>query len=103
MPTEIVKTSSKTTLDIRERNLPRVSINDIYYSDKYTDNNYEYRHVICPSHLGKKLKSLGLMTESEWRRMGIQQSVGWEHYMIHNPEPHILPFRRKLTSAEATK
>lgn len=25
------------------------------------------------------------MTEEEWRQIGIQQSIGWEHYMIHNP------------------
>jgi cyclin-dependent kinase regulatory subunit CKS1 len=102
MPTEVVKSNKPNSLggDAREKNLPRVNINDIYYSDKYSDDNYEYRHIICPTHLGKKLKALGLLTESEWRRMGIQQSVGWEHYMVHNPEPHILLFRRKLTADE---
>ncbi len=34
------------------------------------------------------------MTETEWRNLGVQQSVGWVHYMIHVPEPHILMFRR---------
>jgi cyclin-dependent kinase regulatory subunit CKS1 len=33
------------------------------------------------------------MTETEWRNLGVQQSVGWIHYMIHYPEPHILMFR----------
>ncbi|KAL5268190.1 hypothetical protein ACHWQZ_G002148 [Mnemiopsis leidyi] len=37
-----------------------------------------------------------LMTEDEWRRLGVQQSRGWEHYMIHSPEPQILCFRRNL-------
>ncbi|CAO2581992.1 Cyclin-dependent kinases regulatory subunit 2 [Lemmus lemmus] len=36
------------------------------------------------------------MSEEEWRRLGIQQSLGWVHYMIHEPEPHILLFRRPL-------
>ena len=36
-----------------------------------------------------------LMTEAEWRSFGVKQSPGWVHYMIHNPEPHILMFRRE--------
>ncbi|MCQ2820038.1 MAG: cyclin-dependent kinases regulatory subunit [archaeon] len=35
-----------------------------------------------------------LLTEAEWRALGIQQSRGWVHYEIHKPEPHILLFRR---------
>uniref|UniRef100_A0A8C4WJD0 Cyclin-dependent kinases regulatory subunit n=1 Tax=Gopherus evgoodei TaxID=1825980 RepID=A0A8C4WJD0_9SAUR len=34
-----------------------------------------------------------LMSEEEWKRLGVQQSLGWVHYMIHEPEPHILLFR----------
>lgn len=49
---------------------------------------------------GKKGK---LMTESEWRGLGVQQSQGWMHYMIHTPEPHILLFRRPITDREAAK
>jgi len=26
-----------------------------------------------------------LMTEMEWRSIGIQQSQGWVHYMFHGP------------------
>ena len=37
-----------------------------------------------------------LLTETEWRNLGIQQSVGWVHYVMHHPEPHILMFRRPL-------
>lgn len=25
------------------------------------------------------------MSENEWRSIGVQQSLGWEHYMIHTP------------------
>ena len=25
------------------------------------------------------------MTESEWRNLGVQQSPGWIHYLIHEP------------------
>lgn len=34
------------------------------------------------------------MTETEWRNLGIQQSPGWIHYMIHSPEMHVILFRR---------
>ncbi|KPM09939.1 cyclin-dependent kinases regulatory subunit 1-like protein [Sarcoptes scabiei] len=37
------------------------------------------------------------MSESEWRALGVKQSKGWIHYMIHEPEPHILLFRRLIT------
>ena len=38
-----------------------------------------------------------LMTETEWRNLGVQQSPGWVHYMVHAPEPHVLLFRRPRT------
>jgi cyclin-dependent kinase regulatory subunit CKS1 len=43
----------------------------------------------------KKIQTKGkLLTEAEWRELGLQQSRGWIHYEIHKPEPHILLFRR---------
>ncbi|KAK9967493.1 hypothetical protein ABG768_001891 [Culter alburnus] len=68
----------------------------IYYSDKYSDEEYEYRHVMLPKQLSKLVPSSHLMSEEEWRKLGVQQSQGWIHYMIHKPEPHILLFRRPL-------
>ena len=65
----------------------------IQYSEKYYDETYEYRHVILPRDLGK-LVPKRLMSDPEWRQLGVQQSLGWEHYMIHRPEPHILLYRR---------
>lgn len=41
------------------------------------------------------------MTESEWRGLGVQQSHGWVHYLIHEPEPHILLFRRPIQLPKA--
>ncbi|XP_064540787.1 cyclin-dependent kinases regulatory subunit-like [Drosophila montana] len=70
---------------------------DIYYSDKYYDEKCEYRHVVLPKELVKLVPKSHLMTESEWRSIGLQQSRGWIHYMIHKPEPHILLFRRRKT------
>jgi cyclin-dependent kinase regulatory subunit CKS1 len=45
---------------------------------------------------------LRLMSELEWRGIGVQQSRGWVHYEVHRPEPHILLFRRPLHTNPAT-
>ncbi|CAL8091200.1 unnamed protein product [Calicophoron daubneyi] len=73
---------------------------DIYYSEKYYDDVYEYRHVHLPKELAKKVPRNRLMSEIEWREIGIQQSAGWVHYMIHEPEPHIILFRRPRTDIQ---
>jgi CDC28 protein kinase regulatory subunit 1B len=54
---------------------------------------------MLPKDIAKLVPKTHLMTETEWRRLGVQQSQGWIHYMIHQPEPHILLFRRPLTIA----
>mmetsp|Transcript_1370 Transcript_1370/g.1711 ORF Transcript_1370/g.1711 Transcript_1370/m.1711 type:complete len:96 (+) Transcript_1370:115-402(+) len=69
---------------------------DIEYSEKYHDCKYEYRHVILPKEMTKRMPRGKLLSEKEWRSLGVQQSRGWVHYEIHRPEPHILLFRRKL-------
>lgn len=46
--------------------------------------------------MAKTLPKGRLMTEAEWRAIGVQQSRGWHHYAFHRPEPHILLFRRPL-------
>jgi len=67
---------------------------DIEYSEKYADEDYEYRHVILPKHIAKTMTKGRLLLETEWRGLGVTQSRGWGHYAIHKPEPHILLFRR---------
>ncbi|KAH9966524.1 CKS-domain-containing protein [Russula dissimulans] len=79
-------------------------VKDIHYSDRYADDEYEYRHVILPKPLFKMIPKsyfnaddpgvLRLLSEAEWRAIGITQSLGWEHYEVHAPEPHVLLFRR---------
>eukprot|EP01006_Ploeotia_vitrea_P066015 TRINITY_DN94192_c0_g1_i1.p1 TRINITY_DN94192_c0_g1~~TRINITY_DN94192_c0_g1_i1.p1 ORF type:complete len:106 (+),score=11.84 TRINITY_DN94192_c0_g1_i1:26-343(+) len=66
----------------------------IQYSEKYYDDVNEYRHVILPKELSKILPKNYLMTEKQWRMIGVQQSQGWEHYMWHRPDPHVLLYRR---------
>ena len=74
----------------------------IEYSEKYTDDSFEYRHVILPKELAKNLPKARLLSETEWRGIGVQQSRGWQHYAIHRPEPHILLFRRPLGTDPVT-
>lgn len=69
---------------------------DTEYSEKYMDDVYEYRHVTLCKRLFEKLPQGRLLSEDEWRHLGVQMSSGWEHYMIYKPEPFVLLFRRSL-------
>ncbi|KAA8910533.1 regulatory subunit of cyclin-dependent kinase [Sphaerosporella brunnea] len=78
-------------------------VDSIHYSDRYSDKNYEYRHVMLPKAMLKAIPkdyfdaetgNLKILHEEEWRGLGITQSLGWQHYEIHAPEPHILLFKR---------
>lgn len=53
--------------------------------------------MILPNDLARQVPKSHLMTETEWRNLGVQQSPGWVHYMLHAPEPHVLLFRRPLS------
>ena len=68
---------------------------EIEYSNKYHDKIYEYRHVILPKELKTKLTG-NLLSETEWRSLGVNQSKGWQHYYIYKKEPHVLLFRRPI-------
>ncbi|KAL0207577.1 hypothetical protein P9112_012205 [Eukaryota sp. TZLM1-RC] len=70
------------------------------YSNKYFDDHYEYRNVVLTKEAASRIPRDRLMTEAEWRRLGVRQSRGWEHFAIHKPEPHILLFRRPLTYSQ---
>merc|ERR1739848_446819 len=83
--------------DFRTNSLKKMPSKNIYYSDKYTDEKFEYRHVMLPKDLAKMVPKSHLMSETEWRSIGVQQSQGWIHHMTHDPEPHILLFRRPLS------
>ncbi len=67
--------------------------------------------IIPENYWNADQSALRLLSEKEWRNIGITQSLGWEHYEIHGefrdsffwylsdrnplaPEPHILLFRR---------
>ena len=38
---------------------------------------YEYRHVVLPQDIAKRLPKDKLLSEAEWRALGVQQSRGW--------------------------
>ena len=44
---------------------------EIEYSDKYYDDFYEYRHVITPKATYKKMPRGRLLSEMEWRGLGV--------------------------------
>ncbi|KAI4149321.1 MAG: hypothetical protein L6R39_002533 [Caloplaca ligustica] len=80
-------------------------VDAIHYSSRYSDNEFEYRHVQLPKDMIKRIPkdyfdpskgTLKLLWEEEWRGLGITQSLGWEHYEVHEPEPHILLFKRPI-------
>ncbi|BES99750.1 cyclin-dependent [Nesidiocoris tenuis] len=73
---------------------------EITYSDKYTDGQYMYRHVILPTPIACLVPKNHLMTETEWRNIGIRMSTGWVHYMTRPRESHVLLFRRKAGNEE---
>jgi len=91
------------TKDLSATEIIEKYMSKIYYSDKYEDDNFQYRHVILPKEIFALIKSAGaadrLLKENEWRGLGVQGSLGWVHYSLHKPEPHILLFRRSLEVA----
>ncbi|OAG31540.1 cyclin-dependent kinase regulatory subunit CKS1 [Nematocida displodere] len=67
----------------------------IYYSEPYEDERKNlYRHVILPLEISKYVPKNKLLSEGEWRDLGVMQSRGWRHYMVYKPEPHILLFKK---------
>ena len=45
--------------------------------ERYYDDVYEYRHVVLPQDIAKRLPKDKLLSEAEWRALGVQQSRGW--------------------------
>ncbi|MBN3310048.1 FLAD1 synthase, partial [Amia calva] len=40
---------------------------------------------MLPKEIARLVPKTHLMSETEWRNLGVQQSQGWVHYMIHEP------------------
>ena len=41
--------------------------------------------MILPKEIAKLVPKDKLMPEHVWRKIGVQQSQGWVHYMVHKP------------------
>ncbi|KAJ3052386.1 hypothetical protein HK097_006344 [Rhizophlyctis rosea] len=75
----------------------------IFYSARYYDDVYEYRHVHIPKQLLEYIPAKWkgrVLADEEWRSIGILQSPGWVNYMYHAPEPHVFLFRREKNYQE---
>uniref|UniRef100_A0A914PKT0 Cyclin-dependent kinases regulatory subunit n=1 Tax=Panagrolaimus davidi TaxID=227884 RepID=A0A914PKT0_9BILA len=79
---------------LRKPNVFPIDPFEFYYSEIYSDDVYDYRHVIIKECYRKHIPKGMLFTETEWRGIGVQMSSGWHHFLLHNPEPYILIFRR---------
>ena len=51
---------------------------------------------MLPKELSKLVPKDHLMSETEWRSIGVQQSRGWQHYLIHEPGIFFIPFIFKV-------
>lgn len=101
---EYIEKSAFLTLNTGTDRKLIVAFCRIHYSDRYTDDEYEYRHVILPKQLLKMVPkqffnqddtgTLRLLAEPEWRGIGITQSLGWEHYEVHGDLSAISHWRR---------
>lgn len=47
---------------------------------------------MLPKDIAKLVPRNRLMAETEWRRLGVQQSQGWVHYMCHTPGTYKVSF-----------
>ncbi|KAF9023242.1 hypothetical protein CPC16_001056 [Podila verticillata] len=92
----------------KRRQYLRQCADDISYGSTYEDAAYEYRNVILPKAMFQWLPRhyfVNLETAGYTLKLlsGLQMSPGWEHYMQHAPEPHIMPFRRDLETSRRVR
>jgi hypothetical protein len=76
----------------------------IVYSKRHCDDAgvYEYRTVLVPRDVWRRINGRSLLSEPEWRACGLRMSRGWEHYGYFGPDRMTLLFRRRLV-ADTTK
>ena len=63
----------------------------------YEDLYWEYRIISLPG-----LELTRLLTEAEWRELGVHLSRGWMHFVIDAADPHIFFFRRPIRTNRIT-
>ncbi|CBZ55713.1 hypothetical protein NCLIV_061380 [Neospora caninum Liverpool] len=87
--------------DIRNYPWKETPFGDVYYSPRYSDERYTYRHVILSRGVRKEAEKLastmpdGLLTEDMFIHcLGIALSPGWTHFMCFNRKLKELILRR---------
>ncbi|KAL8436725.1 hypothetical protein Efla_002157 [Eimeria flavescens] len=88
-------------VDIRSYPWKNTPFGDVYYSPRYTDDRYTYRHVILTNGVRKEAERVaatvpgGLLTEEVFvHYLGIVLSSGWSHFMLFNKQYKELILRR---------
>ncbi len=76
---------------------------EIKYSDKYYALDYEYTSVILPKKYLPYVSEKKTLNFEQMKSLGIEISPDWENYLVHEPEPHVILLRRKLTDKEKKK
>ena len=87
--------STSSSSDEADENRDENGDDGFIYSEVYADDKFEFRHVMVPDNKHYRPR---LMTEAEWRALGVKMSPGWIHYALHRPEPKLLLFRRLITN-----
>ena len=79
---------------------------NISYSVPYRDEHDAFRHVQLPEPVFKSFFFMSnggptsyMLSEPQWRGLGLQMSEGWRHCGVHAKEPHILLFRMGASKA----
>ncbi|CDI78324.1 cyclin-dependent kinase, putative, partial [Eimeria acervulina] len=88
-------------VDIRSYPWKNTPFGDVYYSPRYNDDRYTYRHVLLTNGVRKEAERVaatvpgGLLTEEVFvHYLGIVLSSGWSHFMLFNKQFKELILRR---------
>jgi hypothetical protein len=74
---------------------------DISTVMRVSDESYDYKILLVPPSQMMLLPKGRLLTASEVARLGVIQSVGWEHFHSLPHEKHALMLRRSKKSQES--
>lgn len=77
----------------------------VVYSDPIDDDDgkYQYRYVLLPDVLQKRVRINDRLDEEEWRkRLCLSMSAGWVHYGFYNGTTTMLFKRKKANFCTST-
>ncbi|KAL8274110.1 hypothetical protein Esti_001952 [Eimeria stiedai] len=96
-------------VDIRSYPWKNTPFGDVYYSPRYNDDRYTYRHVILTNGVRKEAERVsatvpgGLLTQEVFvHYLGIVLSNGWSHFMLFNKQLKELILRRPKETDAST-